>query len=411
MMRTPCVWWFCVAAAVACAAEPPRFSTGLIFPPETWHVHASCVIELKNGDLLACWFHGSGERTADDVKVEGARLPKGASTWGPRFELADTPGFPDCNPTMFIDAKGRLWLMWAAILSNQWESALLKYRVSSDYLASGAPKWENSDVVLLKPPAGFEAATLAYYDRAEREALRLPAEEATPAKIAEQFASARALATDRLHQRIGWMPRAHPLVMGTGRIVLPLYSDGFDFSIMALSDDDGATWRATMPLFGAGNIQPSIVQRRDGRLYTLMRDNGPAPHRLHQSESVDAGETWGPVTDTDLPNPASGAEIIALRNGHWLLVSNDTDDGRWRLTAQISDDEGKTWKWRRALADDPPGNLAGRYHYPSAIQTSDGMINVTYSDHQKNPRGGAGAKDLKSIRFARFNEAWVMTPP
>lgn len=39
----------------------------LIFPLEHWHNHASTIVELPGGDLLACWFHGSGERTADDV--------------------------------------------------------------------------------------------------------------------------------------------------------------------------------------------------------------------------------------------------------------------------------------------------------------------------------------------------------
>ena len=39
-------------------------------------------------------------------------------------------------------------------------------------------------------------------------------------------------------------------------------------------------------------------------------------------------ETWSPVTDSELPNPGSGAEIIGLRNGHWVLISNDTERGR-----------------------------------------------------------------------------------
>jgi hypothetical protein len=48
----------------------------LIFPTETWHNHSSSIVELPNDDLLVCWFHGSGERTADDVKILGARKLK-----------------------------------------------------------------------------------------------------------------------------------------------------------------------------------------------------------------------------------------------------------------------------------------------------------------------------------------------
>ncbi|MCD6596814.1 MAG: hypothetical protein J7L04_03960, partial [Bacteroidales bacterium] len=42
-----------------------------IFPLQNLHVHSSSIVELPNGDLLACWFEGSGERTANDVLVKG----------------------------------------------------------------------------------------------------------------------------------------------------------------------------------------------------------------------------------------------------------------------------------------------------------------------------------------------------
>ena len=103
----------------------PFLASELIFPLEHWHNHASCIVEAPNGDLLVCWFHGSGERQADDVIVEGARKKKGAQQWSPRFTMADTPGYPDTNCTMFVDPQGRLWLMWPTIMANLWESALM----------------------------------------------------------------------------------------------------------------------------------------------------------------------------------------------------------------------------------------------------------------------------------------------
>jgi predicted neuraminidase len=189
---------------------------------------------------------------------------------------------------------------------------------------------------------------------------------------------------------------------------VPLYSDGFSFSLMNISDDWGQTWHASAPLIGAGNIQPSIVQRKDGSLYTLMRDNGPPPKRLMQSESRDRGETWSPVTDTELPNPGSGAEIIALRNGHWVLASNDLERARNRLMIQISDDEGRTWKWKRALEFAP--DEGGRFHYPSILQAKDGTLHATYSYHLEKgfERDTDGKPRSKSIKHAHFNEAWVM---
>src|SRR5215831_18643978 len=96
----------------AMSTETPIYESELLFPLETWHNHASCIVELPNGDLMVCWFHGSGERTADDVKIEGARLRKGSRVWSERYTMADTPGYPDTNCTMFIDPQGRLWLLW-----------------------------------------------------------------------------------------------------------------------------------------------------------------------------------------------------------------------------------------------------------------------------------------------------------
>jgi predicted neuraminidase len=180
---------------------------------------------------------------------------------------------------------------------------------------------------------------------------------------------------------------------------------------MAITDDWGATWRPSTPLVGAGNIQPSIVQRQDGRLYTLMRDNGPPPKRLAQSESRDGGLTWSPVSDSEQPNPGSGAEITGLRNGHWLLIGNDTERGRHSLAVQISTDEGKTWRWKRHLELDPPGLQAGSYHYPSVLQARDGTLHASYSYHLNRrslPRDGDGDPAAKSIKHVHFNEAWVM---
>ena len=37
----------------------------LIFPLQDQHVHGSSIVELPNGDLLSCWFQGSGERKAN----------------------------------------------------------------------------------------------------------------------------------------------------------------------------------------------------------------------------------------------------------------------------------------------------------------------------------------------------------
>jgi predicted neuraminidase len=398
-----------IANQSALTTAKPFLESELIFPLEHWHNHASCIVECPNGDLLACWFNGSGERTADDVKIEGARKKRGARAWSPRFTMADTLGYPDTNCAMFIDPQQRLWLLWPTILANEWHTALMKYKVSSRYQSEAAPLWDANEVLHITPGPEFEATVKQAMDELENKMRGEP--EARQTALRDYIARTRKNAADKLFRRMGWMTRAHPFILDNRRLIVPLYSDGFSFSLMAITDDWGKTWRTSAPLVGQGNIQPSIVRKRDGTLFTLMRDNGPAPKRLHQSESRDGGETWSAVADSDLPNPGSGAEIISLHNGRWVLIHNDTERGRNSLAVAISDDEGQTWRWKRHLEFDPPGPEAGSYHYPSIIQARDGTLHASYSYHLNRKdveKDGEGKLRRKAIKHAHFNEEWVM---
>ena len=406
-MQTPllralvaCVVWSCTSLAFA--DEFPFFRGTFIAPPQNLHNHGSCLVEAPNGDLIVCWFNGTGERTADDCKILGARLVKGATQWSEPFVMADTPGLPDTNCCMFVDPRGRLWLIWPTILDNHWESALLKVRISEDYAGPGAPVWKSQDVLHVKPGPEF-AATV----KTAMEAYRPRAIEP---KIKEFIDYALSASQDKLKSRLGWMTRAHPFVLEGKRLIVPLYSDGFNFSLMAITDDWGATWHTSTPLVGEGNVQPSIIRRRDGSLLTFMRDNGLPPQRIQQATSTDRGETWSPVTDTELPDPGAGLELITLANGHWVVINNDTEKGRHRLTVQLSDDEGRTWKWRRSLENDVPDADAGRYGYPSIIQARDGTIHATYSVQLRPSLAkpdAHGKPAHKTIRHVEFNEAWI----
>lgn len=94
-------------------------------------------------------------------------------------------------------------------------------------------------------------------------------------------------------------------------MILPLYCDTFSASLMAISDDRGASWSASRLMVGFGNIQPSLVRKNDGTLVAFMRDNGPH-HRIRTSRSTDEGGTWTAAADTELPNPGAGIEAGRL---------------------------------------------------------------------------------------------------
>ena len=369
-----CILSLAALAAIPSAAQ--KLEAEHIFPGEPIHNHSSSIVELKDGRLMVCWYHGSGERQADDVIVEASYFEKGK--WTPRFTIADTPGFPDTNPVLWVDKSQRLWLFWGLIIANEWHTALLKYARADQ----GKLPFNWSDSIIVKP-ANISAKTKAFLEKR-------PAD--------PRAARWQERADNKYFSRMGWFTRTHPIQLASGRMIVPLYSDGYSFSLMALSDDNGKTWFGSEPIVGPGGVQPSVVVKKDGTLVAYMRDNGPPPKRLQIAYSKDNGMSWTDASDTDIPNSGTSVEVIALKDGRWLMVNNDLEKGRHSLLVSISDDEGKTWKWNRHLEK----HEAGQYHYPSVIQARDGSIHVTYSFF------APGGTKSESIKHAKFPVEWVM---
>ena len=94
-----------------------------------------------------------------------------------------------------------------------------------------------------------------------------------------------------------------------------------------------------------------------------------------------AGESWSPAIDTNIPNPGSSLEAIALWDGRWVMVYNDTEDGRHSLAVALSEDEGKIWRAKRHI--DRSDNRDKSFGYPSLIQANDGMLHLTYSYRER----------------------------
>ena len=219
---------FCITTS----ADEPQYRESFVFPLHKAHNHAPGIVELSNGDLLVSWYRGAGERKADDVAVYGARLKKESDQWSEAFLMVDTPGFPDCNTCMMVDPDQRLWLFWPVILANTWESCITQYLVSSDYEQEGCPNWDWQGSIWLKPPHFAERMLSGLEERT----IELPDPDEGIASFAQHV---RDTVEDKLAQRLGWQPRCKPTVLPSGRIVLPLYTDNWSVSLMALSDDGG----------------------------------------------------------------------------------------------------------------------------------------------------------------------------
>ncbi len=390
-MMTMAVSAFLVVAHLA----QPVFEEELIFPPNPQHDHGSSIVETPEGDLLACWFHGSGERNADDVLVQGARKRAGALDWSEPFVMADTPNLPDCNPVLFVDPRGTLWLFWITVQDNQWGGSLLKYRASTRYQEDGPPVWDWQDVIHCRP-TNLESKFLEAVAEAEQQyASMIEENEGLKNNIVEW----KKRVENKLARRLGWMTRIHPIMTSDNRMMLGLYSDVWNCSLAAFTEDWGNTWSFSEPIisYELGNIQPVFVRRNDGAVVAHMRDNG-MPNRIRTATSQDEGRTWGPVIKLEIPNPGSSVECIALKSGNWVLVCNDTTQGRHLLTAYLSPDEGKTWPISRRIEDFEPEKGSGSY--PSLLQTKDGAIHCTYSYRNSDVPGS-------TIKHVVFNEDWI----
>lgn len=95
------------------------------------------------------------------------------------------------------------------------------------------------------------------------------------------------------------------------------------------------------------------------------------------ADSKDNGITWSELRPIDLPNPNSGIDAVALKDGRIVLIYNHTVKGRTPLNLAVSAD-GDRWNMFQTLESE-----SGEYSYPAIIQSQDGNVHVTYTWNRK----------------------------
>lgn len=293
--------------------------------------HASTIAETKSG-LVAAWFGGTAERNPD-VCIYVTRNERG--TWTPPVAVADGVGFatnrfPTWNPVLFQPKNGPLMLF---------------YKVG--------PK-----------PAAWWGMMMTSVDdgKSWSKPLRLPNGILGPIKN-------------------------KPVQLANGDILCGSSTEGDGWKVhFERTSDLGKTWSATPPVNDGktiGAIQPSILFLKDGKFKAIGRTRND---KLFQISSPDNGNTWGEMTLTDLPNPDSGTDAVTLRDGRQLLVYNhnirtgSNNKGRSPLNVAVSPD-GKNWSSALVLEDNP--KAPNGFAYPAVIQTSDGLVHITYTWERK----------------------------
>lgn len=280
--------------------------------------HASTIAQTKHG-LVAAWFGGTRER-APDVGIWVSRHE--GKQWSPVVEVAngiqaDGPRLPCWNPVLFQSKNGPL---------------LLFYKVGP------APaKWWG-----MMTTSDDEGATWS------------------PPR--------------RLPDGILGPSKDKPIQLSDGTILCPssTENDGAKIHVERTSDL-GATWTKSEPLNDGKDvrlIQPTILDHGGGRLQMLCRSRH---QKIYETWSSDDGKTWSAPAATELPNPNSGIDAVQLKDGRSLVVFNNSPTKRTPLNVAISPD-GKSWKTILTLDDGD-----NQYSYPAVIQTSDGLVHITYT--------------------------------
>jgi len=166
-----------------------------------------------------------------------------------------------------------------------------------------------------------------------------------------------------------------PVQLASGDLIASSSTENAGWQVhFERSIDSGKTWTATPPINDGRAIraiQPSILFHRDGRLQAVGRTGSG---KIFETWSGDQGRTWSELALTSLPNPNSGLDAVTLRDGRFVLVYNHTANGRSPLNVAISSD-GETWQAAAVLENEP----GAEFSYPAVIQTSDGLIHVTYT--------------------------------
>jgi predicted neuraminidase len=367
------------------------FKSDIIFEPDKdihGHVHASSIVELPNGDLLAAWYEGETDRSTD-VRIQAARLVKGQENWSETFLLADTPMLSDNNPCLFIDKDKRLWLFYYTLLGSPeeaWDTAFIRYKISTEYIHPGESIIWQSEQDLAVIPTNLD-------DVVNKNCESVIEGDGSDPKLTALCHSAGEHLKSQLKRRLGWTTRAKPTQLSNGSLLLPMASETFKVALIALTSDGGEKWKFSNIPFGYGILQPALFETQNGKLIAYFRDSSPAK-RIRMSTSDDKGVTWSEVINTEFPNPGSGLDVLKLRSGKVLLVYNDRTEGpRNSLAISVSDDDGRSWKWKKHI-ERTEGE--GRFDYPAIIQGSDQKIHLTYS------------LDTKTIKHVIFTEEWIV---
>ena len=290
--------------------------------------HASTVLPLDNGDVLAAWFGGTAEGK-DDVDIYVARRTEGR--WLTAERITADPDTPHWNPVLFKTENGTVFLFFKVGKKiSIWQTY---FCTSTDNGLS----WSSPEELVPGDETGGRGPV-----------------------------------------------KNKPILLSDGTVLAPASSEQPDWlSFMDISRDGCRTWekQQIVPARKISGtpvklIQPTLWESEPGKVHALLRS---ARGHAYRSDSDDYGVTWSKAYPTKIKNPNSGLDVTKLDDGTLILINNPASRNwgvRAPLTLTKSTDNGSTWE--EILVLEKRRDKDDEFSYPAIVAVNNKLY-MTYT--------------------------------
>ncbi len=380
--------------------QEPLFLTRFASTSVDDYVHSASLAPLPGRAMMAAWFAGSREG-APDVDIRAAKFDAASEEWGPEFTLVSRPQTESSlnrhirklgNPVLALAPNDRLWLFYVSVSIGGWSTSSINAMYSDD----GGASWSAPRRLVTSP-----------------------------------------------FLNISTLVRNSPVFHEDGSIGLPVYHECFGkFAEYLQLDPEGRIIDKFRISKGRYGLQPTIVALSKDSAVALLRNAGESPRKVLTSFTSDRGQTWSEPVPNKLWNPNSSLAAVSVQDsGEILVVLNNLQNGRYRLSLYETDAKLDNWRLLKVLDQSPHddgevvpleefrtviqenylavggpdrsdrlGELLpslekracneGRdceieFEYPSFISRTDGVFHVAYSWNNS------------IIKHVKFNRAWL----
>lgn len=132
-----------------------------------------------------------------------------------------------------------------------------------------------------------------------------------------------------------WLPKEFISERKKGSYVYKSIDKGQSFEVHGLAEH----------FYGKDCDEHMLLELSDGRIAMYIRSF----HGIAVSHSYDRGKTWSVPNKSAISGPGSRFYIGRLKSGRILFINHVNFKGRNNLTAMLSEDDGRTWKYKLLL--------------------------------------------------------------